>query len=185
MKTANKQLNGFDLETIDNTISALKDNPKIAEFKFRAKNKWVSGLRNKSYIQGFYGALEEDSTRKTPFEYETDMPQVLNGNNTAPSPPEYYLHSLASCLTTSMMLLASSKGIEINGVTISVEGDINFNGFLGLNTNTLKEYQGIKVKIDVEGNLTELERQELLNLAKRSPIYNAVINPVAVDMSLK
>lgn len=185
MNTTSTQLNGFDLEAIDNTVSALKDNPKIAEFKFRATNKWISGLKNKSFIQGFYGALEEDTTRKAPFEYETDMPQVLNGDNTAPSPPEYFLHSLASCLTTSMMLLASSKGIEVDGVTIHVEGDINFNGFLGLIPNTLKEYQGIKVNIDVEGNLTELERQELLNLAKRSPIYNAVINPVSVDVSLK
>jgi len=185
METTNTKLNGFDLEAIDNTISALKNNPKIAEFKFRVSNKWKSSVRNTSSIQGFYGACQEDSTRKTPFVYETDMPFVLNGTNTAPNPPEFLLHSLASCMTTSMMMLATAKGIEVDAVTISIEGDLNLNGFLGLDSCVLKEYGKIKVSIEVEGDLTDDEREELLMLSKQSPIYNTILNPVAIDVSLK
>ncbi len=54
----------------------------------------------------------------------------MNGANTAPNPPEFLLHSLASCITTTMMLLASTKGIEVSDVTIVVEGDLDLNGFL-------------------------------------------------------
>ncbi len=39
MKTLNRTLNGFDLEAIENTVTALKGDPKIAEFKFKATNK--------------------------------------------------------------------------------------------------------------------------------------------------
>ena len=185
METTNTKLNGFDLEAIDNTILALKNNPKIAEFKFRVKNKWNSGVRNTSSIQGFYGACQEDSTRKTPFVYETDMPFVLNCSNTAPNPPEFLLHSLASCMTTSMMMLASAKGIEVDDVTIKIEGDLNLNGFLGLDSCVLKEYEKIKVSIEVEGNLTDDEREELLMLSKKSPIYNTILNPLAIETSIK
>jgi len=185
MKTINNQLNGFDLEAIDNTINALKGNPEIAEFKFRVKNKWKSGVRNTSTIQGFYGACQEDTTRETPFEYDTDMPLVLNGTNTAPNPPEFLLHSLASCMTTSMMLLASSKGIEVDDVIIKVEGDLNLNGFLGLDDCVLKEYKSIKVSIDIKGALTHEERQELLELSKKSPMYNTIINPVNINVELQ
>ena len=185
MKTTSTQLNGFDLKAIDNTISILKDNPKIAEFKFRVKNKWKSGVRNTSFIQGFYGACQEDTTRKTPFVYETDMPFVLNGTNTAPNPPEFLLHALASCMTTSMMMLVSAKGIEVDAVTISIEGDLNLNGFLGLDSCVLKEYEKIKVSIEVEGNLTNDEREELLMLSKKSPIYNTILNPIAIETSIK
>ena len=184
METTKQQLNGFDLEAIDNTMSTLKENPKIAEFKFRVSNKWNSGVRNTSTIQGFYGACQEDISRDTPFIYDTDMPYVLNGTNTAPNPPEYLLHSLASCMTTSMMMLASSKGIKVDGVTITIEGDLNLNGFLGLDSCILKEYEGIKVKINIEGDLTNDEKQELLMLSKKSPIYNTIVNPVSVDVSL-
>ena len=179
-----KQLNGFDIEAIDNTVSALKDNPKIAEFKFRAINKWETGFRNKSALQGFYGACEEDTSRTEPFEFSTDMPYVLNGTNTAPNPPEFLLHTLASCISTSTMLLASVEGIKIENLTIRVEGDINFNGLLGLDSCILKEYEKINVTIDVEGDLTSEEKNLLLDLAQKSPMYNTIINPVPVKMVL-
>lgn len=184
MNKTNTHLNGFDLNAIDNTINALKENPNIAKFKFRVKNKWNSGVRNTSSIQGFYGACQEDTTRETPFEIETDMPFVLNGSNTAPNPPEFLLHSLASCMTTSMMLLASSKGIEVDDVIIKIEGDLNLNGFLGLDKKIHKKYEKIKVSINIEGDLTENERDELLILSKKSPIYNTILNPVAIDVSI-
>jgi len=184
MNTVSTTLNGFDLEAIENTVTALKGNPKIAEFKFKATNKWESGPRNTSHIQGFYGACQNDTTRETPFQCSTDMPAVLNGTDVAPSPPEFLLHTLASCISTSMMLLASVKGIKVDEVTVNVEGDINLNGFLGLDSCILKEYEQIKISIDVEGDLTSEEKNTLLELATKSPMYNTVINPVQVSMSI-
>ncbi len=102
----------------------------------------------------------------------------------APSPPEFLLHTLASCITTSMMLLASANGIEVDDVTIRVEGDLNLNGFLGLDACILEEYEQIKVSIDLEGNLTEAEKRELLKFAKKSPIYNTILNPGAINIAL-
>lgn len=180
MNTVSTTLNGFDLEAINNTVTALKGNPKIAEFKFKTTNKWEFGPRNMSHIQGFYGACHDDTTRATPFECSTDMPKVLNGTDAASSPPEFLLHTLASCITTSMMLLASANGIEVDEATIR----LNLNGFLGLDACILKEYEQIKVAIDVEGNLSETEKHELLTFAKKSPIYNSIINPVGIDVSL-
>ncbi len=184
MNSVNTTLNGFDLEAIENTVTALKSNPKIAEFKFKATNLWESGPKNTSHIQGFYGACQNDTTRARPFECRTDMPIVLNGTDEAPSPPEFLLHTLASCVTTSMMLLASANGIQLEDVTVKVEGDINLNGFLGLDSCILKEYEQIKISIEIEGNLTPEERSTLLELAKKSPVYNSLINPVTVDIAL-
>ncbi len=112
------------------------------------------------------------------------MPTVLNGTDVAPSPPEFLLHALASCITTTMMLLASAHGIQVDNVTVNVEGDINLNGFLGLDSCILKEYEHIKVSIAIEGDLTSEERDTLLELAKKSPVYNTILNPVPVDMAL-
>jgi len=184
MNTTKTKLNGFDLEAIENTVTALKANPKIAEFKFKATNEWESGPRNTSQIQGFYGACQEDTTRATPFKCSTDMPVVLNGTDVAPSPPEFLLHTLAGCITTSMMLLASANGIQVDEVTVNVEGDLNLNGFLGLDSCILKEYEQIKISIDVVGDLTSEEKNTLLELAKKSPIYNTILNPVPVDISM-
>ena len=82
------------------------------------------------------------------------------------------------------MLLASSEEIKVDGVTIRVEGDLNLNGFLGLDTDVLKEYEKMKVFIDIEGNITNEEKQKLVLFAKRSPIYNTMVKPIAVNVSL-
>jgi uncharacterized OsmC-like protein len=184
METSETNVNGFDLEAMENTMSALKTDPKIAEFKFRAVNKWKTGVQNRSYIQGFYGANKEDASRTTPFEFDTDMPEVLNGLNGAPSPPEFLLHSMASCMTTSMMMLASANGIEVEAVTMSLEGDLNLNGFLGLDSCILKEYEHIRVSINVEGDLTNQEKDQLVQLAQKSPMYSTILKPIAIDISI-
>ena len=185
MINTDRKLNGFNLEAIDNTLDQVKGDPKIAEFKFRAVNKWETGVKNQTIIHGFYGGKKEDESRADPFIINTDMPEVLNGANTAPNPPEFLLHSLASCLTTSMMLLATARGLSVEGVAVSVEGAIDLNGFLGTDSCVIEEYQNISVLIDVEGPFTKDEKEELLKLAKRSPVYKSIINPVPVDISIK
>ena len=94
-------------------------------------------------------------------------PLFLNGTDVAPSPPEFLLHALAGCITTSMMLLASANDIQVDEVTVNVEGSINLNGFLGLDSCILKEYEQIKISIDVGGDLTSEEKETLLKFSKK------------------
>ena len=51
-----KMLNGVDVDQLFGTIDAVKDNPAIAKFKFRAGNKWIKGGHNHTIIKDFYGA---------------------------------------------------------------------------------------------------------------------------------
>jgi hypothetical protein len=59
--------NGVDVPTLFATLDAVKGAPQIAEFQFRASNEWISGTHNRTAIQGFYGAGEEDTSRTEPF----------------------------------------------------------------------------------------------------------------------
>ncbi len=56
-------LNGVDTPTLFATLDAVKANPELAKFQFRATNRWVSGTHNRSTIRGFYGAGQEDTSR--------------------------------------------------------------------------------------------------------------------------
>ena len=57
--TDNTVRNGVDIPTLFATLDAVKGNPEIAKFQFRATNRWVSGTHNRSTIHGFYGAMQE------------------------------------------------------------------------------------------------------------------------------
>src|SRR5262245_54804110 len=68
--------NGVDVPTLFATLDAVKGAPQLAQFQFRATNEWVSGTHNRSTIQSFYGAAQEDVSRATPFTYDADHPAV-------------------------------------------------------------------------------------------------------------
>ncbi len=127
-----KTINGYNTEAIEATVTAINDNPKIAAFQFRVANEWISGSHNRSYIQDLYGACQEDTSRKVPFVLDSDKPPVLLGNNKAANPAEIMLHSLLGCMTTTMILQGSARGIKVTGVSSKVEGDIDLQGALCL-----------------------------------------------------
>ena len=138
METLEKTINGYNAEAIESTVAAITENPKIAAFQFRATNEWISGAHNRSYIQGLYGACQEDTSREVPFILDTDMPAVLLGSTKAANPAEIALHALLGCMTTTMMLQGSARGIKVTGVTSKVTGDIDLQGALGLDENVPK-----------------------------------------------
>jgi hypothetical protein len=82
-------LNGVDVPMLFATLDTVRAQPAAAQFQFRAKNEWISGTHSRSSIQGFFGAGMEDGTRTTPFVYDADHPEVLVGDNTAPTAVEF------------------------------------------------------------------------------------------------
>ncbi len=101
-------LNGVNVDQLVGTINAIKANPDLARFKFRAKNEWISGGQSRTSIQSFYGAGQEDTSRDKPFVLEGDEPPVLLGANTGPNAVEAVLHSLASCLAVGFVYNAAA-----------------------------------------------------------------------------
>jgi hypothetical protein len=59
-------INGVNVTALMATIGAVKANPGLGSFQFRARNKWLDGGHNRSTIQEFYGAGKEDDTRTRP-----------------------------------------------------------------------------------------------------------------------
>jgi hypothetical protein len=138
-RVASKIVNGVTVDDLFMTIDAIKATPAIAKFKFRIRNQWLDGSQNKSTVNTFYGA-DQNLSRSKPFVLEADEPPVLLGKDTAANPVEHLLHALASCLTTSMVYHAAARGIPIEEVESSLEGDIDLHGFLGLDRNVRKGY---------------------------------------------
>jgi hypothetical protein len=145
--TAHKQakrtpvpMNGVDTPTLFATINAVGAQPELAKFQFRAKSRWLSGTHSESTMHGFFGAGGEH-THIAPYTAEGDHPAVLSGDDAAPSPVEWVLHALATCLTAGIGTIAAARGIKLNRVESTVEGDIDLRGVLGLSGEVRNGYQ--------------------------------------------
>jgi uncharacterized OsmC-like protein len=174
-------VNGVNVTGIVQTCEAIKADPSLAAFKFRASNKWIDGGHNRSTIQGFHGCGQEDTTRTVPFVMDAAEPPVLLGKDQGANPVEYVLHALVGCMTTSMVYHAAARGIAIDGIESKLEGDLDLQGFLGLSDKVRKGYSGIRVAMKVK---TEAKVEELQPLVKFSPVFDIVSGsvPVSVDI---
>lgn len=178
--------NGVDTATLFSTLDAVKANPELATFQFRAQNRWIDGPHNRSHIKEFYGAGGEDTTRTEAFELVAGEPQVLLGTDTGPNPAEFLLHALAGCLTTSLVYVAAARGVHLTEVTSTLEGNMDLRGALGLDDDYRNGFTDIKVRFSIKGDATEEELQALMERARsRSAVFDMVSNgvPIALEVA--
>jgi uncharacterized OsmC-like protein len=179
--TENPVRNGVDTATLFATLDAVKANPDIARFQFRASNTWLSGTHNRSTIDDFFGAQQEMRHKKVTT-IEADHPAVLVGEDNAPTPVEFLLHAIAACLTAGVANVAAARSVDLTKVTSTVEGDIDLLGILGLSDGSVRNgYQQIKVTFHIEGDADDATLRRLVEQSrKRSAVYDVLTNPTPV-----
>ena len=177
-------VNGVDLDGLSGTIAAVSADPALARFQFRAGTHWIDGGHSRTTIQGFYGAGQEDTSRAEPFTVESDEPPVLLGRNLAPNAGEHLLHALAACLTGTMVYHAAARGIALEGLECAVHGDLDVQGFLGLDGDIRPGYEQVRVTITATGDFDDDQFAELAALTRFSPVRDIVSNPVPVAIDV-
>lgn len=174
-------INGLDASQMVQTVEALKANPTLARFEFRARNRWISGGENRSTIKDFHGAGGEDRSRAEAFTYTNGEPPVLLGRNQGANPVEFLLHALAGCVTTTTVLHAAARGIELESLSTRLVGDVDLQGLLAL-SDVPAGYGQIRIEVDIKAsNASDEDLDDLLRFAQaHSPVCNTVCRPVPV-----
>ena len=174
-------INGLDMQAAADTIEALKADPSLARFQFRARNRWIDGGGNRSTIRDFYGAGREDDSRTEDFVFMNGEPPVLLGKNEGANPVEFLLHALAGCVTTTFVLHAAARGITIRSLSTELEGEIDLRGLLDLEPGVSPGYEAIRILMNVDADCPDEELDELLAFAREhSPVCTTVCRPVPV-----
>jgi uncharacterized OsmC-like protein len=178
-----KSINGVAVDQLFSTVDAVKATPSIAKFKFQIENQWNTGSQNCSTVSGFSGAHQKLDHPK-PFSMQADEPAILLGKDAAANPVEYLLHALAACLTTSMVYHASARGIRIDQIESSFEGDLDLRGFLGLDPAIRKGYQGIRARFKITADVPDEQLQEIIRLGtEHSPVFDSLTKGVPVSVT--
>jgi uncharacterized OsmC-like protein len=183
--TDQTMLNGIDVNALRSVIGSVKENASLGKSEFRATNEWISGTHCRAHVKGFYSLGEEDTTRKDIFSYDMDEPPALTGHNMGSNPTEMALVALSGCLTTTLIVYAAAKGYKLDSVHSHLSGDLDLHGFFGLDEQMRRGYDNVNVTFDIQGDLTDQQKQELIELAQRySPVFDIVSNPVPVHVGL-
>jgi len=186
MKTqqTTKIVNGVNVTRLFKTIDSIKENGEIAKFNFHAQNTWIQGTKNRTTVNEYYGACKTH-TRSKPHVFVKDEPQILLGQDNGANPVEYLLAGLAGCVTTSLVCHAAARGIKIDSIESTLEGNIDLRGLLQIDKSVNPGYQGINISFKIESDASDETLQELIELAKNvSPVANTVSRPTPVSVKL-
>jgi uncharacterized OsmC-like protein len=178
--------NGVDVDRLVATVDAIKDDPSLARFQFRARNEWLGGGQSQTTIQSFDHAGQEDMSRREPFILQGDEPPVLLGQNAGPNAVEAVLHALASCLAVGFVYNAAAQGIEVESLEFDLEGDLDLHAFLGLSDSMRPGYENIRVTYRVEADAPRQELEKLCEYVQEtSPVLDIIRHPVPVSVELE
>ena len=176
--------NGVNVEALIAAREALTNAPQAAKFKWRAACEWKNGTHSHSTVEGFFG-LGEEQRRKTTFKFDADHPEVFASEDKGATPVEYVLVGLASCLTAGVAAIAQHRGIQLRSVKAMIEGNMDIQGILGIDSDVRNGFGGINVtfKIDADAKREDIEAL-VAQSQKRSAVYDIVTNPTNVTVQV-
>jgi uncharacterized OsmC-like protein len=170
------------MDALGKTVKAVQDDPQLGKSTFRIRNKWISGGHNQTHV-GCFHSLGAEQSHQQSFELHADEPAALGGTDQGANPVEHLLNSLAACVTTSLVAHAAVRGIPIEEVESQVEGDIDLQGFFGLDPKVPKGYQNIRITFSAKAAPEDLPK--LRELAEFSPVYNTLLQGTNVDIQIQ
>ena len=176
--------NGVNVDALLDARKALSEAPEAAQFTWRAKCEWVQGTHSRSTVEGFF-RLGEEQSHKTQFTFDADHPEVFASEDHGATPVEIVLAGLASCLTAGIASVAQLREIQLNSVSATVEGGMDIQGILGMDSEVRNGFDGIKVTYEIEADATPDEIKAIVAQSqKRSAVFDAITNPTNVTVEV-
>jgi len=181
-KVEKKLKNGVNVDALLAAREALKKAPQAAKFQWRASCKWEAGTHSKTKVKGFHG-LGEEQKHKTEFTFSADHPEIFASEDLGATPVEYVLVGLASCLTAGVAAVAENRGIKLRSVEAKLEGAMDIQGILGIDSDVRNGFGDVKVTFNIDADATKKEIEALVAQSqKRSAVYDIVANPTNITV---
>ncbi|WP_033961981.1 OsmC family protein [Psychroserpens jangbogonensis] len=176
-------LNNINIAGLSEYANEVKEQNIQGKASYGINLNWESGTKTtvstKNMILGEHKLIRD-------FNFTIDEPTQLLGVNSAPNPAEYMLGGMAGCMAVTFMAGATAMNIEINQLQLEIDGELDLQGFLGLNPEINPGFPELKFIFHVQGNGTQEQYERLIErVIMHSPNYNTIKNKVKLIGELK
>jgi len=176
--------NGVNVQALLDARDALSEAPEGAKFTWKATTEWKRGTHSSTSIADFYG-LGADQAHRTTFTYSADHPEIFASEDHGPTPVEFVLVGLASCLTAGVASVAQNRDIQLNSVKATIEGDLDVLGILGADPEIRNGFTAIRVNYEIDADASQEDIEALVAQSqKRSAVYDVITNPTNVTVTV-
>jgi len=106
-----------------------------------------------------------------------DQPPSAGGQGEGPNPLELLLSSLAGCFCALGKIIATQNHLNIHGLNVIIEGDIDKRYLLGKTKTGRAGFAEIRSYITVDSDMSYQEKSQLVEeIERRCPIADNIIN---------
>lgn len=119
-----------------------------------------------------------------------DQPKMAGGNNEGPNPLEIFLASLPACICAIGRIIATQRKIQLRGMDVQVEADIDKDFLLGKTTEGRAGFTEIRSFVNIDADMTTEEKEAFLKEVEvRCPIadniaYSSILTPVVAETAI-
>jgi uncharacterized OsmC-like protein len=115
--------------------------------------------------------------------YKAQAHQGVGGAGTGACSGDLLLGALAACAQITCQMVAGAMGVATEGIDVTVEGDLDLQGTLGMSKDAPVGFQSIRVAFDVRA--PQATEQQLTALREKTEQYCVVmqtlLNPPKID----
>jgi len=109
---------------------------------------------------------------------------ATGGTGTLACSGDMLLQALAACAGVTMSAVATAIGVDIRGGAVSVEGDLDFRGTLGVSKEAPVGFQSIRLTFEVDSDATQEQLDTLQRLTERyCVVYQTLRQPASIVVS--
>jgi uncharacterized OsmC-like protein len=150
-----------------------KEHPDTALVTLRARGR-VGGARIACRLETGMAGLE------------AGLHPATGGDGTEACSGDMLLESLAACAGVTLKAVATAMGIALRGATVSVEGEIDFRGTLGVAKDVPVGFRAIRMTFEVDSDAPREQLGKLVSLTERyCVVYQTLAKPPAIEVALK
>ena len=183
------------LDGADHLLSRREDGLYAAEVIAAWASRYVAELGDRPERPGetAQGTVVVEETRESRYAQAvslgrhvltSDEPEAAGGADLGPSPYDLLLAALGSCTSMTLRMYAEHKGLPLESVRVTLNhAKVHAKDCRDCESKTGK-IDRITRTIEVTGELTDAQRQRLLEIADRCPVHHTLHSEVKIDSRL-
>jgi uncharacterized OsmC-like protein len=136
-------------------------------------------------VAGRLVGTTEVAVRARGHEITVDEPPVLGGTDVGANPVEHALIALASCQAITYRFWAAQLGIELEGLEVIAEGDLDVRGFFGFDDGVRPGFTSVRLKVIPSGPEPAERYQQLADAVDANcPVYDLFSHATPIERTL-
>jgi uncharacterized OsmC-like protein len=113
-----------------------------------------------------------------------DEPESMGGGGTGPTPYDYLLAGLGACKAMTMRMYADRKGWMLGKANVSLKHKRIHAADCAECETKQGKVDRIEVTIELLGDLTDEQRERLLEIADRCPVHRTLMSEISIKSTL-